>query len=124
MKIDGFADTTASNLVLGLSKKSEMIDSLLANGVNPSDFVVAKKVEGGISGMTFVITGSLSRPRNEIAKAIKDAGAKVSSSVSKNTSAVVTNDTDSTSSKMKKAKDLGLEIWNEDKLFEMIGRLE
>ena len=71
--------------------------------------------------MTFVITGSLSRPRNEIAKAIKDAGAKVSSSVSKNTSAVVTNDTDSTSSKMKKAKDLGLEIWNEDKLFEMIG---
>ena len=43
VKIDGFADTTASNLVLGLSKKSEMIDSLLANGVNPSDFVVAKK---------------------------------------------------------------------------------
>ena len=42
MKIDGFADTTASNLVLGLSKKSEMIDSLLANGQS-IDFVVAKK---------------------------------------------------------------------------------
>ena len=94
---------------------------MLEVGVVAKGFEVAAQVEGGVSGMTFVITGSLSKPRSEIAKAIKAAGGKVSSSVSKNTFAVVTNDTDSTSSKMKKAKELDLNIWNEDKLFETLG---
>jgi DNA ligase (NAD+) len=75
---------------------------------------------GTLTGRQFVITGSLSRPREEVEKDIRNAGGKTSSSVSKNTFALVTNDTDSSSSKMKKAKELGIPIWSEDQLLAFI----
>jgi DNA ligase (NAD+) len=73
-----------------------------------------------LAGKQFVITGSLSRPRDEIEKVIREAGGKTGSSVSKNTFALVTNDTDTGSSKMKKAKELGIPIWSEDQLMAMM----
>ena len=47
----------------------------------------------------------------------KEAGGKVGSSVSKNTDFIITNDTDSNSSKMVKAKALGIPVWNEEELY-------
>jgi DNA ligase (NAD+) len=40
--------------------------------------------------------------------------------VSKNTFALVTNDTDTGSSKMKKARELGIPVWDEEKLKAMM----
>ncbi len=75
-----------------------------------------------ITGMTFVITGSLSHfaNRGECKERIEQAGGKVSGSVSKNTNYLVNNDISSNSSKNKKAKELGIPIITEDELLKML----
>lgn len=68
------------------------------------------------NAMTFVITGTLSRPRAEIEADIKAAGHAVTGSVTGNTSFVVCNNIDSSSSKMKKALQLGVKVITEQGL--------
>jgi DNA ligase (NAD+) len=66
------------------------------------------------TGKTFVLTGTLpSLSREEAKTMIKDRGGKVSSSVSKNTDYVLTGA--DAGSKAEKAKELGVEIVNEEK---------
>ncbi len=114
-KIDGFAEKSADQIVAGILARRGWIDDLLDAGVMPVQ-VDLPSGEGPLAGFQFVITGSLSAPRDEIEKSIKLAGGKLSTSVSKNTYAVVTEDSDSGSSKMKKARELGVKIWNEQQL--------
>lgn len=120
--IDGFAEKSAEQIVAGLKKRRPLIRQLLKVGVKPQ--LPQRRHapgEGPLAGKQFVITGALSRSREEIEKLIRDAGGKASASVSKNTTALVTNEMDSTSSKMKKAKDLGIPIWTEEQLLAEIG---
>ncbi len=119
----GFAEKSAVQVVEGLKARSELMEALLAAGVLPS-FTPAPVDTGTkpLSGKTLVITGALSRPRAEIEKAIKAAGGKTASSVSASTFAVVTDDPTSTSSKMKKARELGVATWSEEELFGVLGR--
>ena len=70
------------------------------------------------TGKTFVITGTLSKSRDEIREKIESLGGKVTDSVSKKTSVVIVGE--KAGSKEEKAKKLGIEIWNEDKLNEML----
>ena len=65
-----------------------------------------------LSGMTFVITGTLEQfsNRKELVEFIESRGGKVSGSVSKNTTYLINNDLESKSSKNKKAKELGVKI--------------
>lgn len=67
-------------------------------------------------GKTFVITGSLNhfKNRDELVALIESEGGKVSGSVSKNTDYLINNDTESTSGKNKKAKELGVLIISEE----------
>lgn len=69
-----------------------------------------------------MITGSLFEFENRDAakEKIESCGGKVSGSVSKKTSYLVSNE-DSGSSKTKKAKELGVAIITEKELLEMIG---
>lgn len=69
-------------------------------------------------GKTFVITGTLSRPRDEIQAWIEARGGKVSSSVSKNTSYVVAGD--AAGSKLDKATQLGVTILTEEQLYQLV----
>ncbi len=72
-----------------------------------------------LAGKTFVLTGSLeTMTRDQAAEKLRDLGAKVSSSVSKQTSYVVAGKEPGT--KFIKAKQLGIKIINEQKLFEML----
>ena len=75
-----------------------------------------------LKGMTFVITGSLNHfeNRDALKEKLISLGAKVAGSVSKNTTYLINNDAASTSSKNKKAKELGVKIITEDQLLEMI----
>ena len=75
-----------------------------------------------LSGLTFVITGSLNRfaNRDEAKEKIETAGGKVSGSVSAKTSYLVNNDTTSTSGKNKKAKELNIPIISEEDLIKML----
>lgn len=120
-EIEGFAEKSAEQIVAGLKDRSLVIKNLLKVGVTP---VVQKAKfapgEGPLAGQQFVITGALSMPRESIEKMIRDAGGKAASSVSKNTTALVTNEQDSGSSKMKKAKDLGIPVWTEDALLTIL----
>lgn len=113
--IDGFANKTAVGIVKGLMDRVDLIQSLLKVGVKPKESTVQEKGTK-LSGLTFVITGALSRPRSEIEKIIIDQGGKVVGSVSKNTNILLTNDQDVNSTKAKKAKELGIDIWNETNL--------
>lgn len=75
-----------------------------------------------LSGLTFVITGSLNHfaNRDEATEKIIAAGGKVSGSVSAKTSYLVNNDITSTSGKNKKAKELNIPIIDEEELIRML----
>jgi DNA ligase (NAD+) len=72
----------------------------------------------GIKGMTWVITGTLSQPREEIAELILAHGGKVSGSVSKKTSYVLAGE--EAGSKLEKAKQLGVRVVNEAEFRKML----
>lgn len=80
--------------------------------------------EGSLNGKTFVITGDVYdfANRSEFKAYVESQGGKVTGSVSKKTDYLVNNDTESTSSKNKKAKELGIPIISEDTFIEMFGR--
>lgn len=75
-----------------------------------------------LNGKTFVITGSLTHypNRDTLKSAIESMGGKVSGSVNKNTFALINNNVNSTSSKNKKAKDLGVQIITEEQFIELV----
>ena len=118
--IDGFAEKSAFQIVDGLKKQSKLIDQLIDVGIKPLPPANHSEGPRPLDGMLFVITGALSRPRKDVEDMIKMAGGRIGSSVSKTTSVLVTNETDSTSSKMIKAKTFGVEIWSESELMSRV----
>lgn len=78
----------------------------------------SKTVEADLKGLVFVITGSLNyfANRDTLKAVLELRGAKVTGSVSAKTSYLVNNDSQSASSKNKKAKELGVPIITEDEL--------
>ena len=78
------------------------------------NITISSVTKQDLAGKTFVITGSLETyaNRNELKKEIEERGGKVSGSVSKKTSYLISNE-DSTSSKSVKAKELGVKIITE-----------
>ena len=71
--------------------------------------------------MTFVITGSVNNfsNRDELIEFIENYGGKVIKAISNNVNYLINNDINSTSTKNKKAKELGIEIISEDDLIKM-----
>ena len=72
--------------------------------------------------MTFVITGSVEHfaNRNEVKEVIESKGGKVTGSVTAKTNYLINNDVNSTSSKNKKAKELGIPIITEEEFLAML----
>ena len=72
--------------------------------------------------MTFVITGSVEHfaNRNEVKDVIESKGGKVTGSVTAKTNYLINNDVNSTSSKNKKAKELGIPIITEEEFLKML----
>ena len=72
--------------------------------------------------MNFVITGSVEHftNRNEVKAVIESKGGKVTGSVTSKTNYLINNDVNSTSSKNKKAKELGIPIITEEDFLEML----
>ena len=67
-----------------------------------------------VSGKTFVITGTLSRSRDEIKEMLENYGGNVSGSVSKKTDVVIVGE--NPGSKYDKAIELGITVWNDEDL--------
>lgn len=72
-----------------------------------------------INGKTFVITGTLSVPRDEIKEKLESLGANVTGSVTKKTDYVIAGE--KAGSKYDKAKELDITIINEEEYKKMIG---
>lgn len=88
-----------------------------------------KKIKNNINvdklkGQNFVITGKLHHfaNRDALKEKIESLGGKVVGSISSNTSFLINNDVNSTSSKNTKAKKLNIPIISEDDFIKMIGK--
>lgn len=74
-----------------------------------------------LAGLTFVISGSVTHfaNRSEVKTLIESLGGKVTGSVTSKTDYLINNDVESTSSKNKKARELGIPILSEEEFLEM-----
>lgn len=98
-----------------------LIARLEAAGVRPTITESAKPaIADAFQGTTWVITGTLTQPRDEIAELIIARGGKVSGSVSKKTSYVLAGD--EAGSKLLKAKKLGVQTMSETEFRELMGK--
>ena len=83
-----------------------------------------KEPEGGrnLNGVNFVITGSVVHFANraEVKEEIEKRGGKVTGSVTSKTNYLINNDVNSTSSKNRKARELGIPIISEEEFLEML----
>lgn len=104
-------------------KNSAMFEALIKE-LDIEKVDIKDMSEGSLNGKTFVITGDVHdfANRSEFKAYVESQGGKVTGSVSKKTDYLVNNDTESTSSKNKKAKELGIPIISEDTFIEMFGR--
>lgn len=84
--------------------------------MRPAVILSIPATETKLNEKVFVITGKLKtyKNRNELKSVIEQNGGKVTDSVSKNTSYLINNDIESTSSKNKKAKELNIPIITEE----------
>ena len=83
----------------------------------------AKAVQAPLAGQTIVLTGTLaSLSREEAKERLEAQGAKVSGSVSKKTSFVVAGE--EAGSKLDKAKELGVAVWDEAQLLALLAKHE
>ncbi len=98
----------------------KVIDELLAAGVRyEPEEATAEAGELPLAGCTYVLTGSLSGlTRSEAKKRLEALGARVTGSVSKNTTALVAGD--SPGSKLDRARELGIEVLDEDALGKLL----
>ncbi len=99
------------------TEHSAVVDRLLAAGVEPESPTVQRSDK--LAGKTIVVTGTLDNfTRQQIQQAIRHAGAKASSSVSKKTDYVLAGE--NAGSKLQKALDLGVEVIDEAKFLSMM----
>lgn len=120
--VDGIGPIIAKGFVDYFKKEgiNEMLKHLLSHLTWKKE--VAVEGEQKFAGMNFVITGSVNHfpNRNAVKAEIEKRGGKVTGSVTSKTNYLINNDTTSSSSKNKKAKELGIPIISEDTFIEMM----
>ena len=114
--IEGIGDVVAAHVDTFLRDPhvARVLDKLAARGVDPEEPAVAI-TEGPLTGKTLVVTGTLTRPRADVQKAIEAAGGKVAGSVSKKTSYLVAG-TDTGKAKLEAAAKHGVTVIDEAEL--------
>lgn len=113
--IDGFGGEMVKSFLHFSSTNSEDIKKLI-DVLSPSEPIKKEIKESFVTGKTVVITGTLSRPRDEIKDILEAHGAKVTDSVTKKTDILVCGE--NAGSKLEKAKTLGTKIMSENELME------
>ncbi len=120
ISINEIGDKMANEIIkfFNNEKKISLINKLKSLGVN-MEYINEENEDLKFEGMTFVLTGTLSKyKRNDAKKIIESYGGKVSSSVSKKTTYVLAGE--NAGSKEEKAKELGITIISEDDFEKMI----
>ncbi|AMA62491.1 DNA ligase, NAD-dependent [Kurthia sp. 11kri321] len=115
-------DKMADSIVMYFEKEEvrELIERLRQLGVNvyyTGKKINTEEIDSVFNGKTIVLTGKLSQlNRSEAQKKIEELGGKVTGSVSKKTDLVIAGE--DAGSKLTKAEQLGIEVWNEERLIE------
>ena len=118
-EIDDVGGITARCIVdyLAQPQSRDLIHRLKAAGVNMES--TKKQVDDRFEGMTFVLTGTLTRFDRKTAQGmIEERGGKASGSVSKKTTYVVAGE--AAGSKLTKAQELGIPVLSEDEFAKML----
>lgn len=116
-RVEGFDEKTARKVEDGMDAFLEWFGPLEDDGYISVDYSTVAEATGSVANMKFCFTGF----RNKNLQAVIEAqGGSVMSSVSKNTNYVVTNNPNGTSSKLKKARDLGIPIITEAEMQQMV----
>lgn len=115
--LDGIGPERSNSILQWASsgQNREELDRILSEVKLRMPDVIPKE-NGSLTGMTFVITGSLShfKNRNELKARIETMGGTVAGSVSSKTAFLINNDNTSQSAKNKKAQALGIPILTEE----------
>ncbi len=99
----------------------EIVEKLRRAGVKLAEEApLAEARPQPLAGLTFVITGTLSRPREEVAAMIERAGGKVTDSVSRKTDYLVVGEAPG-GTKYRRAQELGVPMIDEEQLMGMMG---
>ena len=119
LKIDDIGEIIADNIYNFFKERYNIdeIDSLFGCGVKIKE-VELLQTNPNITDKTFVLTGTLTKPRGEVETLIESLGGKTSSSVSKNTDYVLAGE--SAGSKLDKARALGVRIINEEEFNDLL----
>jgi DNA ligase (NAD+) len=119
--IEGLARKTADSIFAELDSPAvrATFAGLAAAGVKLESVAAARREIEGVSGKTFVLTGSLpTLTRSDAGARIKQAGGKVSGAVSKKTDFVVAGE--DAGSKLEKATQLGVAVIDEAALLRLL----
>ncbi len=119
--VEGIGPITARAIKewFGREHNRNMVEKLRRAGVTTAAEAPVPQQEGPLTSLTFVITGTLSRPRDEIRARIEEAGGKVTGSVSKKTDYLVIG-ADPGGSKFNRAQTLGTPMLDEAGLDRLI----
>ena len=119
-ELDGIGTVLSHNIKSFMSKHLKDVTEL-ADEMNFETVEVKQEANEEIAGKTFVVTGSVNifKNRNEIKEKLESVGAKVTGSVTKKTDYLVCNEA-SSSSKYKKAMELGIPVITEEELLKML----
>ncbi|MDA3969075.1 NAD-dependent DNA ligase LigA [Helicobacter ibis] len=116
LNIDGFGEEMANSLVEFCSVNKERIEYLLEK-IQPT--IETIQTNSQIANKTFVLTGTLSKPREYYKELLEKNGATISSSVSKKTDFVLCGE--NAGSKLKKAQELEIQILSEEEILKILG---
>ena len=124
VEIDGIGEVLAQAWTAFFSdgKNNAIVDHLLAElTFEAGDEESSEGADEAFAGMNFVITGSLEhfKNRKELQELIERRGGKVNGSVTSKTNYLINNDVASSSSKNKKARELGVPILSEEEFLKL-----
>lgn len=116
LAIDGIGEEMAESIVLFMQTNAEFIAKLLAI-IKPTMPSLERESSGKVeqfSGEIIVLTGTMSKSRDEIAAELEAMGAKITNSVSKKTTMLIYGE--NAGSKLEKAQELGIKTISEAEL--------
>lgn len=125
VEVDDIGEITGDNIVEFFHDENivESIDILLSKGIKLINPKESSDSSQKLDSLNFVITGTIDGyNRDDIKKMLEANGANVRSSVSKNTNFVLAGE--KAGSKKAKALELGVEIYENDKLYEFLEELK
>jgi len=118
LSVEDIGETAADSIIEFFSNIENMIEVDTLLEILDPQYPEKQNTSGKLTGKTFVITGTLSKPRKYFQDIIEENLGKVSGSVSKKTDYLLAGE--EAGSKLEKAVKLGVEVLDEEKFFSLI----